>query len=154
MWRAYLESYLFIADALVAADPAVGLELNLLADGLEVGEDLAGAVEELAPLRGRGVVVIAVMERRVHKLKHERAAGADLRAARKEVTADERLEHGGLAARLRADDGDLRKLEIPAERLDARLAEDVLQPVDEGDEAVPEGVLVDVRAGHLPSFAR
>ena len=143
-----LEADLLLAHALVRPDPAVRLRLDLLAHSLEVGEDLAGAVEELAPLRGGRVVVIAVVVRRVHELQHERAPGADLRSAGQEVAPHERLEDGGLTARLRTDDGDLRELQIPAHRVHARLTEDVLQLVHERHEAVAEGMRVDVRARH------
>ena len=137
MRGANLEANLLVRDALVGAGAPVGLALDLLADGFKLGEDLARAVEELSPLH-RGLVVVGrVLVRRVHELKHERAPGADVGAAREKIPPDERLEHGGLARGLRAHDRNLGELQVAADVIHARLREDVLELVDEGDEAIP-----------------
>lgn len=84
-------------------------------------------MQELAPLvvvDGRGA------QRLVHELEHERAARADVGAAREEVAADERLEDAGLAAALAADDRDLRQVDGGVA---PQLREDVLQLVDDRD---------------------
>ena len=134
---ANLEADLLVRDAFVVAGAPVGFALDLFADGFKLGEDLVWAVEELAPLHRRLVVVARVMVRRVHELEHERAARADVGAARQEIAADERLEHGGLPGGLRAHDRNLRELQVAADILHARLREDILELVDQGDEAVP-----------------
>ena len=50
---------------------------------------------------------------------------------------DERLEHGGLPGGLRPHDRNLGELQVAADILHARLREDVLELVDQRDEAVP-----------------
>ena len=134
---ANLEADLLVRDAFVVAGAPVGFALDLFAYGFKLGEDLVRAVEELAPLHRRLVVVARVMVRRVHQLEHERAARADVGAARQEIAPDERFEHGGLSGGLRPHDGNLRELQVAADILHARLREDVLELVDQGDEAVP-----------------
>ena len=52
-------------------------------DGVKVGEEFARAVEELAPLEGPPRT-----GGRVHQLQHQRAAGADVRAAGQEVATN------------------------------------------------------------------
>ena len=104
-------------------------------------------MKELAPLRGRALVVRRVAVRGVYQLQHERPARADVRPAGQEVPADQGLEDARFAAALRTHDGDLWELELAAERVDASLAEDVLQLVYERHEAIAQGVLV-VRSGH------
>ena len=151
---AYLEANLLVGHALVRPRPSVGLALDLLPDSLEVGEYLPRPVQELAPLRrwtqtsSAPLMVMhggRLVERRVHELKHQRAARAYLGAAREEIATHEGFEHRGLAAGLTADDRYLRKLEVATDVLDASLREDVLQFVYEGHEAVAQRVLV---AGH------
>lgn len=84
-------------------------------------------MQELAPLV---LVGVGWASRLVHELEDERAARADVGAAREEVAADERLEDARLAAALAADDGHLRQVDGGAA---PQLREDVLQLVDDRD---------------------
>mmetsp|Transcript_1629 Transcript_1629/g.5136 ORF Transcript_1629/g.5136 Transcript_1629/m.5136 type:complete len:419 (-) Transcript_1629:247-1503(-) len=93
--------------SLAAAERAVGLRLDLLSDGLEVGELLIHLVQELAVLLGPGLAL--------HELQEERPPGHDAGAAGKEILAHHGLQHGALAAALPADHHDARQ-DLPQAR--------------------------------------
>lgn len=88
---------------------------------------VARQVEKLSPLVVGSSTRLAFG---LDKLEDERAASADVVAAREEVSADEGFEDAGLAAALAPDDGYLRKLD---RRVGSELGEDVLELVDDGN---------------------
>ena len=58
----------------------------------------------------------AVARAGTHHLQDQGPAGADVGAARQEVTADERLQDAALAAGLAADDRHLGQLQLEVQR--------------------------------------
>lgn len=81
-------------------------------------------------MRELAVLLLLAHKTGVHELQDERAARDNAGAAGEEVTPDEALEHAALAARLLADDDNLRQVQ----RIRLGHSEHVLQLVDDGDE--------------------
>lgn len=110
----------------------------------EIEEPLPGQVQELAPLGLIFPTASAASPGRVHELQNQRAARADVRAPRKEISADEGLQDAGFSAALAPDDGDLRQVDS---RRASELSEDILELVDHRNHGVAERVPGSGRGG-------
>lgn len=106
---------------------SIRLSLNFATNLGEVVDTVVREVKELSPLVIGSAAGFAFG---LEELEDERAASADVVAAREKVSADESFEDAGLAAALAPDDGDLRELD---RGLAPELGEDVLELVDDGD---------------------
>mmetsp|Transcript_160689 Transcript_160689/g.390342 ORF Transcript_160689/g.390342 Transcript_160689/m.390342 type:complete len:229 (-) Transcript_160689:13-699(-) len=135
MGRVDLQVDGLLRDALVAPGRALRLALDLRADFGKISKARSRQVREFAPLLalnvgGQGLVLLRrSIAGNVEQLQHQGPPRHHAHSTRQEIAADDGLEHAALAARLRADDHDLR--EVDRRRPDG--VEHILQLIHNGN---------------------